>query len=185
MTIFNKLRKIFTLLFSFIVILILPAQSKNKLPIIYHEQYNVSFLGLEKLHSFDTQKYGTVAHNFWNYLVEKACIDDNNDLFLKIMRNPDTNRFGPMQKIVKRSVIKNFSDVHYFPEIVTNEDLLIVHSQNYLDSLNSSETVAQIAEVWPLAFIPNFILQRGLLRSIKLATGNSWNRISVKIWLVN
>ncbi len=32
----------------------------RKLPIIYSEDYNISFLGLEKLHPFDSKKYGRV-----------------------------------------------------------------------------------------------------------------------------
>lgn len=34
--------------------------SKEQLPIIYRKEYNVKFCGLEKLHPFDTKKYGHV-----------------------------------------------------------------------------------------------------------------------------
>ena len=33
----------------------------DKLPIIYHEDYNISFYGIEKLHPFDSQKYRHVV----------------------------------------------------------------------------------------------------------------------------
>jgi len=42
----------------------------EKIPIIFSEHYDIALLGLEKLHPFDTQKYGKV----YNYLVEKAGI---------------------------------------------------------------------------------------------------------------
>ena len=45
---------------SLIFIVLLPfAQLKSrKLPIVYHPNYNMGFLGLENLHSFDSKKYG-------------------------------------------------------------------------------------------------------------------------------
>ncbi len=33
----------------------------EKLPIVYHPAYNIGFLGLEKLHPFDSKKYGKVG----------------------------------------------------------------------------------------------------------------------------
>ena len=35
-------------------------QTEEKLPIVYSDQYNISFNGLEKLHPFDSKKYGRV-----------------------------------------------------------------------------------------------------------------------------
>ena len=32
----------------------------HQLPIIYRQEYNVSFLGLEKLHPFDAAKWGNI-----------------------------------------------------------------------------------------------------------------------------
>lgn len=34
--------------------------SEKKLPIVYTDQYNISFMGLENLHPFDSKKYGRV-----------------------------------------------------------------------------------------------------------------------------
>lgn len=31
-------------------------------PIVYHPDYNISFMGLEKLHPFDAGKWGKVIH---------------------------------------------------------------------------------------------------------------------------
>lgn len=38
-----------------------PEEIENKLPIIFHPDYDISLLGLEKLHPFDSCKYGKVA----------------------------------------------------------------------------------------------------------------------------
>jgi histone deacetylase 11 len=38
-----------------------PLDGRNKLPIVYHSEYNISFYGIEKMHPFDSKKYGRVA----------------------------------------------------------------------------------------------------------------------------
>ena len=35
-------------------------QTEEKLPIVYSDKYNISFMGLENLHPFDSKKYGRV-----------------------------------------------------------------------------------------------------------------------------
>uniref|UniRef100_A0A3B4A704 Histone deacetylase domain-containing protein n=1 Tax=Periophthalmus magnuspinnatus TaxID=409849 RepID=A0A3B4A704_9GOBI len=35
---------------------------KTSLPIVYHSDYNITFMGLEKLHPFDAGKWGKVIH---------------------------------------------------------------------------------------------------------------------------
>ena len=65
---------------------------KQLLPIVFHERYNVSFLGLEKLHPFDAQKYGRV----YNHLLQLKAVDNakhevhypsfpNRELFSELM----------------------------------------------------------------------------------------------------
>ncbi|MBI2775039.1 histone deacetylase [Candidatus Dependentiae bacterium] len=41
----------------------------SKVPLVYHENYNIGFFGVEKLHPFDSKKYGHVADELkkeWN-----------------------------------------------------------------------------------------------------------------------
>ncbi len=108
----------------------------DKLPIIFSEYYDITLFGLQKLHPFDTEKYGKV----YKYLVKKAEID---------------------------------KDKFYIPEAASQEDLLSVHTKEYLCSLESSRNVARIAELGILSLVPNFILQRRLLRSMKYAAGGT------------
>lgn len=35
---------------------------RTALPIVYHPDYNITFMGLEKLHPFDAGKWGKVIH---------------------------------------------------------------------------------------------------------------------------
>jgi len=111
-----------------------PIPNEKKLPIVFDPSYDIGFFGIEKLHPFDSKKYGKVN----NHLIEK----------LKLTQS---HFFKPQHE-------------------VSEDDLKKVHSKDYLDSLNSSMTVARITEVAPLAILPNFILQRNLLKPMRLAT---------------
>ncbi|CAH1265639.1 HDAC11 [Branchiostoma lanceolatum] len=59
------------------------------------------------------------------------------------------------------------------PVEATEEDLLVVHSSGYLNSLKWSMVVAGITEVPPVALLPNFIVQRKLLKPLRLQTGGT------------
>jgi histone deacetylase 11 len=46
------------------------AKKTGQLPLVYHPEYNISLLGLENLHSFDSKKYKTV----YNYLLQNRSL---------------------------------------------------------------------------------------------------------------
>ncbi|MBN1897484.1 MAG: histone deacetylase [Spirochaetes bacterium] len=108
----------------------------KKLPIIYSPHYNITLFGIEKLHSFDSEKYGKV----FRYLKEKMGL-------------------------------KKYQ--FYEPEEVTEEDLLLVHTKEYLHSLSYSKNIARIAELDLLSFFPNFILKSRILKPMKYGTGGT------------
>ncbi|XP_038054443.1 histone deacetylase 11-like isoform X2 [Patiria miniata] len=105
-------------------------------PIIYSPDYNIGFLGLEKLHPFDSGKWGKV----FNFLKADGMVSD--------------------ETIVR-------------PQEATTEDLLVVHTKKYLDSLRWSVTVASITEVPPVALLPNPIVQRRVLKPLRTQTGGT------------
>lgn len=115
-----------------------PGEEKkpDKLPIVYSKHYDITLFGLQRLHPFDTEKYGKV----YRYLVDKAGVDKNK---------------------------------FYTPGIVSEEDLLSVHTQEYLSSLNHSTNIARIAELGILSVVPNAILQSRVLNPMKYATGGT------------
>ncbi|PWA76379.1 histone deacetylase 2 [Artemisia annua] len=86
----------------------------TKDPIIYSTSYDISFLGIEKLHPFDSSKWGRICQ----FLVENGVLD--------------------RERIVE-------------PLEATKDDLLVVHTQSYLNSLKISLNVAKITEVAPVA----------------------------------
>ncbi|KAJ9588992.1 hypothetical protein L9F63_017687 [Diploptera punctata] len=108
----------------------------HQLPIIYREEYNVHFGGIEKLHPFDASKWGHI----FQYLKDSNIIDE-------------------------KTVTK--------PNEVQQEDLLLVHTARYLKSLKWSWNVALIAEIPPLMFVPNFIVQASYLRPMRYQTGGT------------
>lgn len=55
----------------------------------------------------------------------------------------------------------------------TNEALEIVHSREYLTSLQQSKTIASVVEIPALRFIPGFVLQKGLVDSARYATAGT------------
>ncbi|NWU18477.1 HDA11 deacetylase, partial [Cephalopterus ornatus] len=112
-------------------------------PIVYSPDYNITFMGLEKLHPFDAGKWGKVI----NFLKEEKLIAD--DLIVQARE-------------------------------ATDEDLLVVHTRRYLNKLKWSFVVATITEIPPVAFLPNFVVQRKVLRPLRTQTGGT---IMVSVWL--
>ncbi|XP_070559323.1 histone deacetylase 11-like isoform X2 [Ptychodera flava] len=120
--------------------------SDRQWPIIYSQDYNIGFLGLEKLHPFDAGKWGKV----FAFLKDDGMIRD---------------------------------DTIVTPREASEEDLLVVHTKRYIDSLKQSNfvekmpewsiNVATITEVPPVAFLPNFIVQRKVLKPFRIQTGGT------------
>ncbi|XP_053234969.1 histone deacetylase 11 isoform X1 [Podarcis raffonei] len=114
-------------------------------PIVYSPDYNITFMGLEKLHPFDAGKWGKVI----NFLKEAKLITD--DLIVRAQE-------------------------------ATEEDLLVGHTRSYLNRLKNhilesveewSFVVATITEIPPVLFLPNFLVQRKVLRPLRTQTGGT------------
>ncbi|XP_074317320.1 histone deacetylase 2 [Silene latifolia] len=108
----------------------------TKVPVIYSSSYDISFLGLEKLHPFDSSKWGRICE----FLASEGVLD-------------------------KKFIVD--------PQEASEEDLLVVHPQTYLDSLKSSSTVASIVEVPPVAMLPNCTVQKKILHPFRKQVGGS------------
>ncbi|XP_060615284.2 LOW QUALITY PROTEIN: histone deacetylase 11 [Anolis sagrei] len=114
-------------------------------PIVYSPDYNITFMGLEKLHPFDAGKWGKVI----NFLKEEKLITDD-------------------------SIVR--------AQEASEEDLLVVHTRQYLNRLKKhilesfeewSFVVATITEIPPVLFMPNFFVQRKVLRPLRTQTGGT------------
>jgi len=109
---------------------------EDDLPFVYSDNYDISLLGLQTLHPFDSNKYSKIASSLIQDL-----------------------------KIEKERFIA--------PKKITDTQLLSVHTQAYIHSLNTSSVVAKIAEVSMLSLIPNFILQERLLDPARYGTAGT------------
>ncbi len=103
--------------------------------LIYSPRYNIGFYGLEKLHPFDSRKYGRA----WKLLRE---------------------RFG-----------KRLAEMHVRPRRQANwQELLRVHSGEYLLKLKKSAYVARALELPQLQRLPGWMLDWHVLRAMRWAT---------------
>ncbi|KAG7261265.1 hypothetical protein CRUP_006037, partial [Coryphaenoides rupestris] len=55
----------------------------------------------------------------------------------------------------------------------TEQDLLVVHTKRYLSRLKWSAVVAGVTEMPPIMFLPNFLVQRRVLRPLRTQTGGT------------
>uniref|UniRef100_A0A667H851 Histone deacetylase 11 n=1 Tax=Lynx canadensis TaxID=61383 RepID=A0A667H851_LYNCA len=55
----------------------------------------------------------------------------------------------------------------------SDEDLLVVHTRRYLNELKWSFAVATITEIPPVIFLPNFLVQRKVLKPLRTQTGGT------------
>lgn len=84
----------------------------------------------------------------------------------------DAGKWGRIVEFLKEDEILTDEKI-VEPKEAQQTDLLVVHPKKYLDSLRWSSNVARITEVPPVALVPNFIVQRKVLRPFRYQTGGS------------
>ncbi|KAF7830475.1 histone deacetylase 2 [Senna tora] len=108
----------------------------SKVPLIYSKSYDIAFLGIEKLHPFDSSKWGRICQLLISFgMLDKNCIVE--------------------------------------PLEASKDDLLVVHSESYLNSLKNSTNVARIIEVPPVAIFPNCLLECKVLSPFRKQVGGT------------
>lgn len=123
----------------------------SKLPLIYHDRYNIRLWGLQRLHPFDTEKYAKIHAHLLKYVNLRK-------------------------------------DQFWEPEAVTDTQLGMVHSNQYLQSLQQAETIAQVAEMGLLSSLPVGMLQRHLLAPMRYACQGTILGVELALeegWAVN
>ena len=85
----------------------------------------------------------------------------------------DSKKYGKVFRFLEEKEII-VGDNYFEPEEkASNETLLGVHTQEYLDSLKQSANEAKIAELGFLKMMPNFILQSNFLNPMRWATAGT------------
>ncbi|KAI6215644.1 Hist-deacetyl domain-containing protein [Aphelenchoides besseyi] len=121
----------------------------NQLPIVYDSAYNIHFFGLEKMHPFDSKKWGNV--------MDHLIVDG---------------------KLTKSQYVR--------PREVTHTELRVVHSDSYLKSLNCSGVVARVVEIPFVACVPNCVVNRILLKPMRIPfdSSPSESKPAERFWLL-
>ena len=103
--------------------------------IVYSRKYNIGFYGLERLHPFDSRKYGRA----WKVLL---------------------SHFG-----------SSLRRIHTHPKRpASREELLLIHSPEYLDRLRDSKYVAGVLEIPAVGRLPSWAVDWHVLRPMRWAT---------------
>ena len=89
-----------------------------------------------------------------------------------IVEIKQTAKYGKIYNYLK-SKLGIGADHFSQPSLLTEAELLKIHSKQYLDSLHSSLVIAEIAELAMLAVIPAAVLQEKILKPMKYATGGT------------
>ena len=115
-----------------------------------------------------TQKLPIVYHKKYN--VSMGFILDT----LGSLKHPfDGQKFGKIYKKLKKEFGLSENQI-YQPKIASQKDLELVHSKNYLKSLNSSSTISHGIDLkGALSWLPNSWFQDGMLTPMKYATGGT------------
>jgi histone deacetylase 11 len=83
----------------------------------------------------------------------------------------DGKKYSKAAKILKHNLGGKYTDLVSPPTcMASDETLLNIHSRSYIQSLNSSSTIASIMEIKLAGFLPNGILQKYIIEPIRLAT---------------
>lgn len=99
----------------------------------------------------------------------------------------DTKKHGKVYRYLREKTGIE-KERFYTPEMVTEEELLSVHTSRYLSSLKWSFNVAVIAELPVLALLPNFLLQKHVLEPMKYATKGTMLGVELALkygWAIN
>jgi histone deacetylase 11 len=103
--------------------------------VVYTSQYNIGFYGLERLHPFDSRKYGRA----W--------------------------------KLLRRHFGHALRQLHIKVDRAANRDeLLLVHSPDYLMRLRDRKYLARALEVYQLQYLPAWVVDWHVLRPMRWAT---------------
>tara|TARA_B110000908_G_scaffold28731_1_gene33776 strand:+ start:3386 stop:4423 length:1038 start_codon:yes stop_codon:yes gene_type:complete len=59
------------------------------------------------------------------------------------------------------------------PAEVTREQMLLIHNEEYIESLKKTKNVARYLEAWQLAIIPNYLLDKMIVSRFRKASGGT------------
>jgi histone deacetylase 11 len=90
---------------------------KNKLPIVYSDDYNIRFFGLQKLHPFDTEKYQKIVRHLKKTLAitNKQLYKQNNEISVKELLKVHSKAY--LQSLENKQNIAQVAELHLLAKI--------------------------------------------------------------------
>ena len=86
--------------------------------------------------------------------------------------HPHPQKYAPIYyRLIKKGYIKP-ADV-FVPKPATNEEIMLVHSEKFMKSLNSSAEVAEFLEIPAIAPVPNSIVHSNILSAFETHVGGT------------
>jgi histone deacetylase 11 len=86
----------------------------------------------------------------------------------------DSHKFSRAFQLLEQRLGTELARHWHAPATPVSEgELRLVHSQAYLESLRSPAVVARALELWPLRLVPSPLLERGVLRPMRLAVAGT------------
>ncbi|KAF5843761.1 hypothetical protein DUNSADRAFT_8277 [Dunaliella salina] len=136
---------------------------RSTLPFVYHDAYNVTIFGIEKLHPFDSCKFSKV-------------VDKLNAQGLLSYQTHEEKKQKHTPQMAE-------------PLMATHEALLNVHTPKYIDAIHSSNMkVVQVTELPPLLILPPPLLQRQVVNPMKYHAAGTMLAAALAIergWSIN
>ena len=84
----------------------------------------------------------------------------------------DIHKYGRMARALVGAGYLTIADLHV-PDEVTRQQLLLVHTPEYLETLHSSAAVSRYMESKPMKVLPASMLDSGVLRAFRVSTGGT------------
>lgn len=120
--------------------------------------------------SLQTKLYVDIQPLKWPIVYRK---EYNVHFFGFEMMHPfDAKKWGNVFQFLKDDMSLTEVDI-VSPNEATTDDLLVIHTKQYLNSLKWSSNVAAIAEIPPLGLVPNFVVQSSYLKPMRFQTGGT------------
>ena len=101
---------------------------RNTLPIVYHPDYNVTLMGLERYHPFDAQKFGRVYAEVVKYLIKREEEEAESENKKHKLKRTESKRTARARARFTRPLAG-----------VPQEYLDTLHSAEYLEALTWSK----------------------------------------------
>lgn len=92
---------------------------------------------------------------------------------VELVHSFDTQKYGKVYNQLCQDFNLTEENFHIVQNPISDEELLRIHTLEYLESLKNSSVIASIVEIGAVKLIPNRILQNKLLHPVRLATAGS------------